>query len=220
MATTTRKTTKKTTTKTATKAAAKDAPKTTAKAATAKKAAVKAPLPEAPVLPLQEAIEPAEAAVSASQETMEAMLKAGTQAATTSYEQAIALAQEQVEKASASLFQGYDDVASLGQESIDAYMRSTTLFAKSMETMGKELMTFAQSTVDTNVANAKALFGVKSVRELIDLQTDFSRSGFDSMVTESAKLTELSMSLANETMEPLQSQLNATVEKMMKPLAA
>jgi hypothetical protein len=58
------------------------------------------------------------------------------------------------------------------------------------------------------------------VRELIDLQTDFSRSGFDSIVAESAKLTELSMSLANETIEPIQARLNANVEKLMKPLAA
>lgn len=209
-------TTKKTPTKTAAKTPAKTPAKSAAKAAAPKKTAAV----EAPSLPLQEALEPVETAVNASQETVEAMVKAGTQAATTSYEQAVALAQEQVEKASTSLFQGYDDVTTLGKDNIDAYMQSTTLFAKGVEAMGKELMNFAQAAVDTNVANAKALFGAKTVRELIDLQTDFSRSGFDSLVAESAKLTELSMSLANESFEPLQVRFNATVEKMMKPIAA
>ncbi len=214
-------TTKKTATKTTAKAPAKAAaPKTSGKAPVKAAAAKKAAPAEAPSLPLQEAMEPVEAAVSASKETMEAVVKAGTQAATTSYEQTLALAQEQVEKASSSLFQGYDDVTTLGKDNIDAYMQSTTLFAKGVEAMGKELMSFTQSAVDTNVANAKALFGAKTVRELIDLQTDFSRSGFDSLVAESAKFTELSMSLANETIEPLQARLNATVEKMMKPIAA
>ena len=209
-------TTKKTATKTATKTGAKAPAKAAAKPVAAKKAAAV----EAPTLPLQEAMEPVEAAVSASQETMEAVVKAGTQAATKSYEQAVAIAQEQVEKASSNLFQGYDDVTTLGKDNIDACIQSTTVFAKGVETMGKELMSFAQSYTDTSVANAKALFGAKTVRELIDLQTDFSRSGFDSLVAESAKLTELSMNLANETIEPLQARVNATVEKMMKPIAA
>jgi phasin family protein len=211
--------TKKTPTKTA-KAPSKSATtkSATAKAATAKKTA--APAADAPALPLQETIQPVEAAVSASQETMDAMVKAGTQAASKSYEQAILLTQEQVEKLSSNMFEGYDDVASLGKDNIDAYVQSTTVFAKGMEAMSKELMSFAQSSLDTGVANAKALFGAKTLRELIDLQTDFSRSGFDALVAESAKLTELSVTLANDTIEPLQVRINANVEKMMKPLAA
>ena len=68
--------------------------------------------------------------------------------------------------------------------------------------------------------NAQALFAAKTVQELVDLQTEISRSGYDSLVTESAKLTELSLALANDAAEPIQARLNATVEKLMKPLAA
>ncbi len=166
------------------------------------------------------AVEPVEAAVAASQETIEAVVKAGTQAASKGYEQAVAMAQEQVEKASSTLFKGYDEVASLGKESVDAYVASTSVLAKGIEAMSKELMGFTQSAVEANVANAKALFGAKTLREVIDLQSDFSRGRIDSLVSESAKLTELSLNLANDTFEPIQVQLNATVEKLMKPLAA
>ncbi len=176
-----------------------------------------APLATTPVLP--GVMQPVEAA-TASKETMEAVVKAGTQAATKSYEQAVAMAQEQVEKASSSVFNGYEEVASLGQETVDAYVQSTTVFAKAVEVMGKEMMNFAQSTAEANVANAQALFGATSLQELIDLQTEISRSRYDSLVTESAKLTELSMALANDAAEPIQARLNATVEKLMKPLAA
>lgn len=194
--------------------------KSTKSTAATKTAAAKKPAAGAPAPQLQKTIEPVEAAVSANKETMEAVMKAGTQAATKSYEQAVALTQEQVEKASGNLFEGYDEIATLGQENIDAYVQSSTLFAKGVEAMSQELMSFAQTSVDTSVANAKALFGAKTLRELVDLQTDFSRNGFDSLVAESAKLTELSVSLANETIEPIQARLNANVEKLMKPLAA
>jgi len=186
--------------------------KSPSKTTTAKKTA---PAAETPV-----ATAPAEVAVTAHQETMETVLKAGTQAATKGYEQAIALAQEQVDKVSDSIFLRYDEVASLGKENVDAYVRSTTVFAKGVESLGKELMGVAQSLVEANVAATQALFGASTVREVIDLQTEFSRSRFDELVAESAKLTELSMTLANDTLEPIQLRLNATVEKLMKPVAA
>ena len=191
--------------------------KTPSKSAAAKKAA---PVTETPVTQTPVSMAPVEAAVAANKETMETVMKAGTQAATKGYEQAIAIAQEQVEKASESLFKRYDEVASFGKENVDAYVLSGTLIAKGVESMGKELMSMAQSAVETNVATTKALFGAKTVREVIDLQTEFSRSAFDNFVAESAKLTEMSMNLANDAIEPIQARMNVTVEKLLKPVAA
>jgi phasin family protein len=179
-----------------------------------------APATTTPAAATPATMAPVEAAAAASQETFDTVLKAGTQAATKGYEQAIAIAQEQVEKASETLFKRYDEAASFGKDNVDACVTCSTVFAKGVESMSKELMSLAQSTVEANVATTKALFGAKSVRELIDLQTEFSRSRFDSLVAESAKLTELSMALANETIEPIQARMNATVEKLMKPIAA
>ena len=189
------------------------------KTAATKTATAKTAAPEAPVA-TPPSMAPVESAAAAHQETMETVLKAGSQAATKGYEQVIAIAQEQVEKASETVFKRYDEAASLGQENVDACVRSGAVFAQGVESMGKELMSFAQSAVEANVATAKALFGVTTVRELIDLQTEFQRSRFDSLVAESAKLTELSMALANDTFEPIQARLNANVEKLLKPIAA
>ena len=176
-------------------------------------AAAAAPAPE-------KAAETVETAFDSGQESLEAMFKAGSQAATKSYEQAIAMAQEQVEKASAKVFESYDDFASFGKESVDAYVASSTVLTKGIESLSKELMGFTQTTVEANVAATKALFTAKSVQEFIDLQSDYSRSSLDALVSESAKLTELSVTLANDAMEPIQLRVNAAVERMIKPLAA
>jgi phasin family protein len=194
------------------KPAAKLAPVAVAKTPAAKTPAA---VPQVPA-----AVQPVEAAVAASQETIEAVVKAGSQAATKGYEQAVAIAQEQVEKASSKLFEGYDDVASLSKDSVDAYVASSTLLAKGVEALGKEMISFAQSTVESNLATTMAFFSAQTLQEAIDLQTDFSRSRLDTLVAESAKLTELSLALANDSFAPLQAQLNASVEKLMKPLAA
>jgi len=70
------------------------------------------------------------------------------------------------------------------------------------------------------VATTKALVGATTLRERVDLQTEFSRSRIDSAVAESATLTEMTMALANDAIEPIQISMNATVEKFMKPVAA
>ena len=214
--------TKKTATKTtAKKAPAAKAPAAKAAAPTPAPASVPAPAPvPAPTADFVAAFDPAESTFAAGQETLDTILKASTQAATKGYEQAFALAQEQVDKASETIFKRYDEVASLGKDNVDAYVRSTSVFAKGFETMSVEFMSILQATVEANMATTKALFGAKTLREFVDLQTEFSRSRFDSAVAESAKLTEMSMALANDTIEPIQFSMNATVEKFMRPLVA
>src|SRR3546814_8515322 len=78
-----------------------------------------------------------------------------------------------VDKASQTLFRRYDDAASFGKENVDACVLSGTVFAKGVESVGQELMSIAQSAVEANIAATKALLGAKSVRELVDLQTEF-----------------------------------------------
>src|SRR3546814_4973928 len=89
-----------------------------------------------------------------------------------------------VDKASQTLFRRYDDAASFGKENVDACVLSGTVFAKGVESVGQELMSIAQSAVEANIAATKALLGAKSVRELVDLQTEFSRSRFESLLAE------------------------------------
>lgn len=168
----------------------------------------------------EEAMKPVAAAVAAGQDTLEAVAKAGTQVASKGYEQAVAMTQEQVERASSTVFYGYDEVASLGKDNMDACVQCSALAAKGFEALGTEMLAFTQGAMQTGFSTAQALAAAKSLRELMDLQSAYSRSSFDSLVAESAKLTELSIAVTNEAMAPLQTRVTVTVEKLMKPLAA
>lgn len=143
--------------------------------------------------------------------------KNGTAAAT---EKMVAATQEQVEKASKAAFKTYDDLSALNKETFDAVMQSGAIVAKGYEAIGKEFFAFAQSTMDANVAATKAMFGAKDVREAFDLQAEYTRTSVDKALAESAKLSEMSMSVAKEAFEPIQAKVNEAVETVMKPLAA
>ena len=197
-------------------------------------------------------LKPVEAAAAANQDTVDAVIKAGEDAAKgyemavaatkvqaekavaatkvqaekvvaatkAQAEKAVAVTTAQAEKASAAAFKGYDDVAAMGQETLDAYVKSTTLFAKGFELFSREVLAFTQSSIENNAAVTQAMFSAKSMQELVDLQAEYSRKSFDSVVAESGKLTEMSMDVANKAMEPIKTQVDQNVEKLFKPLAA
>lgn len=171
--------------------------------------------------------ESVEAAVQASKQNLDAVMKASTEAANKGYEQvvaktkeqakqAVALTKENVAQASAAAFKGYDEFAILGKGNFDALVQSNTIVARGFETFGKEVLAFAQSAVEDNVAQAKALFGAKNLKDLADLQNDFARERLDKTMAETAKLTELSVQVTNQAWQPLQKQIDATVETWLK----
>jgi phasin family protein len=165
-------------------------------------------------------MKPVEDAVNASKQTIEEFVKVGTETATKNYEQVVAMTKEQVEKASANMFRSYDELTELSKENVDAIVSFNTKLAKAYEQLGKEIVSFTQSSIESQVEAAKAMFAAKSLREVVDLQSELARSHFDKAMAEGAKITEMSVKVANEAYEPLQARMNVTVEKILKPVAA
>ncbi len=135
-------------------------------------------------------------------------------------EQAVAATKEQVEKASTAALKSYDEFAALNKDTVDAYVKAGNVFAKGFEDLGKTVFAFAQSQAETNVNAAKALMSAKTINDVVEIQSDLARAQFDAFVAEGTKVSEMSLKVANETVEPIQAQFNVVVEKMMKPVAA
>jgi phasin family protein len=129
-------------------------------------------------------------------------------------------AREQLEKASQTAYKSYEEMTKLQKDNWDAFVASSQIWAKGAEVVGKAWMSLAQDTLENAASTAKALVGVKSLREAVDLQTDFAKGNFDKFVAEGTKLSETVVKVANDAMEPITARVNVTVEKIFKPLAA
>lgn len=153
-------------------------------------------------------------------ETVETVVKAGTAAAKASYEQAMQMTKDNVEKASQNFFKGYGELAVVGKENLEAFVQSSTVMVKGAETFGKEWMGFAQAAVEQNVAAIQSLVAAKTLKEVVELQNDWAKKAFDSAVAESARLSEMGVKTANDAFEPIKARVNVSVEKLFKPAAA
>ncbi|PWC84040.1 hypothetical protein TSH100_19490 [Azospirillum sp. TSH100] len=128
--------------------------------------------------------------------------------------------QEQIEKASAQVLKNYDELTVLTKENVDALVKSGTVVAKGAEEAGKQVAAFTQSSLEKGVSNAKALLAVKTIQELVELQNAYAKASIDALVSESTKLQELTVKIANEALAPLNARVNATVEVLAKKQVA
>jgi phasin family protein len=113
-----------------------------------------------------------------------------------------------------------EDITKFSKENVDALVTASTLYAKGFENVGKAWYALTQETVEASAAVAKALLGAKTLKEAVDLQTDFAKTTFDKYVAESTKLSELTIKVANEALEPINARVNVAVEKLLKPANA
>ena len=155
-----------------------------------------------------------------SRRSVEEQFRLGNGAAQRGFEQAAYMTREQFERASKTLFKNYEEFSQLSKENIDAFVKSGTVVAKGFEEAGKAWIDFTRRSLETSVETAKAVMSCKDLREVVDVQSDYARTSFDSLVNEGSKLSELGVKVANEALEPIQSRINVTVEKILKPAAA
>jgi phasin family protein len=136
------------------------------------------------------------------------------------FEDYMGQAKEQVEKAQAQTTKAVADMAAFSKENVDALVVASTLYAKGFENVGKAWYALTQETVEASAAVAKALLGAKTLKEAVDLQTDFAKTTFDKYVAETTKLSEMSIKVANEAIQPINARVNVAVEKLLKPANA
>jgi phasin family protein len=152
--------------------------------------------------------------------SIDTVATAGAEAAQKNYERFFSATKEQAEKMSAGAFKTYEDLSKFSKDNLDAYVAAGTTVAKGFETIGRAWVNFTQETFEAGAQVAKALLSAKTLREAVDVQTDFAKTTFDKLVAEGTKVSEISVKVANEAAEPLNARLNATIEKLLKPVAA
>ena len=60
------------------------------------------------------------------------------------------------------------------------------------------------------------MMAAKTVKDFVDMQSDSARTSFDNFLSESTRLSEISVKVANEAFDPLEAQFDAGFEKAFK----
>lgn len=151
---------------------------------------------------------------------LEGAMKAGQESYARNFDHTVGAAREQLETAVASFLKSVDEAQGYGRANFDAVMKANAAAAKGVEELSRTWFALAQGTFEQSVSVTKALMGAKTIREVVDLQSDYAKTAFDSLVTEGTRLSELGAKVTNEAIAPLSERVNATVEDFAKSRAA
>lgn len=114
----------------------------------------------------------------------------------------------------------YDDFAAVQKDGVDAFVKAGEMMAKGTEELTRTCFGLCQEAAAANAEAVAAMLAAKSLDELVGLQNELARKAFDRSFAESTRISELSVKIANEAFEPIQTQLTVVVEKALKPIAA
>jgi phasin family protein len=145
-------------------------------------------------------------------ETMDETTQAGVAAmkdAAAGFEKTQADVKANMEKAMRTA----EEFLSFGQGNVEAVMRSGRIWAEGVQDLGKSFAATAQAQFDQAMSTFKALAGVKSLKEAIDLQANLARSSMETAMTETTRLTDASMKLAEQASAPITQRMTQAVEK-------
>ncbi len=163
-----------------------------------------------------------ESAVAAGREGIQSIVRETAKTATKEYGRVMEMGKEQIEaavKAGADAFKSYEDVVGYGKENVEAFVKSGTTLVKGVQDLNKAWFALAQESVEGSVAATKKILGARNVKDVVEIQSELARNNYEKLMSETKKMSDMAVKLAEDVAGPLTTRVNATVEKFTKRAA-
>ena len=113
-----------------------------------------------------------------------------------------------------------EDMGAFNRETAETMMQTAAAMAKCCEALGVEWIEYARTSVDQGVATSRDLMSCRTVEDAVSIQGRFFKEALDAYLTESAKMSEISLKMANEALTPINDRVRKAVDTMQRPFAA
>jgi hypothetical protein len=98
--------------------------------------------------------------------------------------------------------QQFESFQKLGKDHVDATLRTLGTVSKGAQTIAVEVADYSKKSFEQGSATFEKLVGAKSLDKAIEIQTDYLKAAYESLVAQSTKLGELYSNLAKEAFKP------------------
>lgn len=112
------------------------------------------------------------------------------------------------------------DATDMGRESMEAWVKSSTIFAKGCEDIVRTAMSLAQASAEKQTKYVQQAMSSKTINEWSETQNKIAQANFDDFMSNATKISEMSVKLLNESIEPINEQATKTVQKATESMAA
>ena len=123
---------------------------------------------------------------------------------------------ESVNQAQTAALKSYEDIVGFGKDAVEAWVEAGSIFSRGFQDISSKVINIAQGVVEENVTASKQILAAKTIRDVVDLHSSFSRAQFDRLVSEGSHLSDLSVKLVEDSFAPLGQKVNAVIDKLVK----
>jgi phasin family protein len=111
-------------------------------------------------------------------------------------------------------FNVFTELNAQSKKNFEAVVAAMAAATKGAETLGAHAVAYSKKAMEDNVAAARGIAGAKSVQDVIELQTTFARSAFETYVAEVNKMAETVAASVKESAFPINERVTAIVERI------
>ena len=127
---------------------------------------------------------------------------------------------DQMNRAAGTMFKAAEEAATFGRGNLEALAKSTQAYVSGMQDLSRQTVAMVQGLSDQTLESAKALSGVRNLKEAAELQAGLARTAFERAVSDATKLQETALKVVEQSLAPLSARVTLAVEKMSRPIAA
>lgn len=106
-----------------------------------------------------------------------------------------------------------EDMQKFGKDGMDASMKSLGAISKGVQAIAVEMADYSKKAFEEGTAATEKLFGAKSFDKVVEVQSEYAKSAYESFIAQTAKLGELYADLAQEIYKPYESLTKAASAK-------
>ena len=99
------------------------------------------------------------------------------------------------------------DMQKLGKENVEAAMASFGAVSKGAQTEAVEVADFAKRSFEQGSATVEKLVGVRTLDKAVEIQTEYLKSSYESLVAQATRIGELYANVAREAYAPVETMM-------------
>ncbi|ANM10434.1 MULTISPECIES: phasin family protein [unclassified Rhizobium] len=107
----------------------------------------------------------------------------------------------------------FDDANRKSKEAVDTALRTYSDTTRGFQAIAAEAADYSKKSFQDAVTHFETLAGVKSFEAAFELQTNYVKSYFEGLVSETTKLSEMYADLAKSAYKPYEAPIAAAVAK-------
>ena len=105
-----------------------------------------------------------------------------------------------------------EQLVSFGQANIEAFMKSGQIWSAGIQDLSARVAASAQASIEETMSAMRAMSGVTSLRDAVELQTGLAKATLEKTMNETGRMAETSLRLAEQAAAPITARVTAAVD--------